>query len=476
MKEFQLSQNELLERLEQTLALLKKMQLEQAMETMTRQAEQLAEKQEQINRNIDSTSSENLSSMAQQEENLKNQFDQMKQNLSNLNQFANQSKLEDSHEYKSFKNAVENNQAGEYMNQMSQQLSDKNKDLAQDAGDKALNELMQMLSEMQNQMSAMTGANQSEIEKAYKRVINDTNLLSDHQEKLIEELSKIPPQSDLMQNLAERQQNLEKISQSLKGQISDLGKQSPFLSTELGNVVQNSISNMKKAVNSLTENQSYDSKIHQKEAMSDLNKTSLKLMEAMKRQKQLGKNSVSGDASQMETLAQQQKQLNQKTQKEVNNPGRQFNGPIKNRNSLKRLAGEQESIRKSMEQLSREFNESRKTMGRLDDISNEMRKVEESLRNGNSGDEILERQLKILTRMLDASRSLYKKDFSKQRQAETAKNQPIYIPPELKEYLLDDPINIEDRLKKYLGNNYPRQYEQQIKAYFKALLELEKKR
>jgi hypothetical protein len=50
------------------------------------------------------------------------------------------------------------------------------------------------------------------------------------------------------------------------------------------------------------------------------------------------------------------------------------------------------------------------------------------------------------------------------------------MPQDLPASLLDDRIEIEDRLRQFLGDNYPPQYEEQIKAYFRALLKAEAER
>ncbi|HOZ08386.1 MAG TPA: hypothetical protein PKW75_08880, partial [candidate division Zixibacteria bacterium] len=90
-----------------------------------------------------------------------------------------------------------------------------------------------------------------------------------------------------------------------------------------------------------------------------------------------------------------------------------------------------------------------------------------------AGPETIERQLRVYSRMLQASRSLQRKDFTEQRKAVTAEEQIYQVPPALPAELLNDRTNLEDRLRQYLGEHYPRQYEEQVKAYFKALLQTE---
>ena len=102
-----------------------------------------------------------------------------------------------------------------------------------------------------------------------------------------------------------------------------------------------------------------------------------------------------------------------------------------------------------------------------------MREVEEALSTGEVGSETTERQLKIYSRLLEASRSLQRRDFTEQRKASTASQAATYLPPALSSDILNDRSNLEDRLREYLGGNYPAQYEEQIKAYFKALLQIQ---
>ena len=66
----------------------------------------------------------------------------------------------------------------------------------------------------------------------------------------------------------------------------------------------------------------------------------------------------------------------------------------------------------------------------------------------------MQRQLKIYSRMLEATRSLQRKDYNDQRQAQSAESNKFYAPPGLTSELLGDPAGLEERLRKYLGDDY----------------------
>jgi hypothetical protein len=251
---------------------------------------------------------------------------------------------------------------------------------------------------------------------------------------------------------------------------------SPFVATEIQKIMDDAINGMKLATDGFDSRRSTQAQGNQVDAMVDLNRVALRLMESLDNQKQCNKGgSCNKPTQKLQAMCDKQNDLNQRTQKQCDKPGQlgQSDNAQQQREALKRLAGEQGQIRKSLEELNRESGGSRALLGRLDDIAKEMKKVEEDLQDGDIGPETAERQLRIYSRMLEATRSLQRRDYSEQRKSTTAEEQPTFVPPSLPPEIADDRVNLEDRLRKYLGKDYPPQYEEQIKAYFKALLQTE---
>ena len=477
LKDFKLSQEELLKRLERTMALLKKMQLEQKMEAMVRKMEELARKQEEMNSKTEESQKSELPKLASQEKDVENELEKLKKELEDLTKLSEEASMEKSEELKKFKEALEKTDVDEDMKKMQASMKSEDKEDSKKQGKKAHSKLMQMLSEMQKQMMAMQGGDKEKIKKEYSAAIDDANYLSKKQEELFTEAAVMQSQTLMMRDIAEKQQELLSSCNGLKNRISDLAKESPFVAAEIGKLLEDSFSKMDFAKKQFDDKNKSQGMQEQRDAMTNLNKASLRLMESMEQQKQCDKGgSCDKNTGNMQSLSEKQKKLNERTQQQCDNPNGETPKPGAgkgNRESLGRLAAEQSAIRKSVEELAQEFGGSRQILGRLDDIADEMKKVEEALANGETGEDITQRQIKIFSRMLEASRSLYKKDFSEQRQSKTALSTLMYIPPELSSDILNDNVKLEDRLQKYLGDDYPKQYEEQIKAYFKALLKIE---
>ncbi len=472
MKQFELTQKELMERLDRTLALLKKMQLEQKMESMVRKAEDLVARQEQNNESTEKSPNEQLPQLSKSEKDIQKGLEDLKKEVEELRQAMKDAQQEQSTEAQKFADAVEKTDANQDMQQMSQSLQQQQKSEASKQGKQASTKLHQMLSEMQKQQMAMKGANSEEIKRAMRRAIDDANYLSKNQEDLLKEAAEINPNSMVLRDMAEKQQDLSAASNGLKNSIEELGKESPFIAAELQNLIQKATQNMETATQQFDDKQGMRAVNEQRNAMVNLNLAALRLMESLEQQSNCDKGgNCDKNMAKLEQMSQKQNQINQQTQ-QCNNPGQMQQG--EGRQTLERLAGEQGSLRKSMEQLEQEFGNSRQILGRLDDIAKEMKEIEEDMQDGEIGQETAEKQLRVYSRMLEASRSLQRKDFTEQRKANTASDNPVFIPEALTADMLNDRNAFEDRLKQFLGDNYPPQYEEQIKAYFRALLQVEK--
>jgi hypothetical protein len=472
MKQFELSQKEIMERLERTLALLKKMQLEQKMEAMVRKAEDLVQRQEKNNETTDQSKNEQLPQLSKTEKEIEKALDELKKEVAEMREAMKEAKMEESKEAQKFAEAVEKTDANQDMQQMSQSLQEQQKSEASKSGKKASTKLHQMLSEMQQQQMAMKGENNEAIKQAMRRAIDDANYLSNNQESLLKEAAEMNQNSPVLRDMAEKEQDLSAASNGLKNAIQELGKQSPFVAAELQGLIQKATQYMESATQQFDDRQGMRAVNDQRNAMVNLNMAALRMMESLEEQSKCDKGgNCDKNMAKLEQLSQKQNQLNQQTQ-QCNNPGQ--SKPGEGRQSLERLAGEQGSIRKSMEELEREFGDSRQVLGRLDDIAKEMKDIEEDMADGDIGEDTSERQLRVYSRMLEATRSLQRKDFTEQRKAATASDNPVFLPEALSADLLNDRAAFEDRLRQFLGDNYPPQYEEQIKAYFRALLQVEK--
>jgi hypothetical protein len=138
---------------------------------------------------------------------------------------------------------------------------------------------------------------------------------------------------------------------------------------------------------------------------------------------------------------------------------------------MQRLAAEQGAVRKGLARLEKEFGNRSEVLGKLDDMGEEMKKVVGDLERLKVDQSTLDRQKKILSRLLDAEKSMRERDFSEKRRAEVGEDVSRPSPKELSTDLLQPGQIAKDDLSKFLEESYPKEYDQLIKEYFKALSE-----
>ncbi|MCK5590535.1 MAG: hypothetical protein KAI72_01145, partial [Candidatus Pacebacteria bacterium] len=166
-------------------------------------------------------------------------------------------------------------------------------------------------------------------------------------------------------------------------------------------------------------------------------------------------------------LSQQQMNLNQLTQ-QLN----QGKLSAQQRAQLQRLAEQQDMIRKSLGQLNKESQESgqsKKLAANLEKILKEMEEVITNLRSEKVNDDLVQSQEKILSKLLDAQRSINERDFEKQRESESGKTFTRESPPELDLTTEEGMDRLRNELMKAAREGYTRDYEELIRKYYEAL-------
>jgi len=173
----------------------------------------------------------------------------------------------------------------------------------------------------------------------------------------------------------------------------------------------------------------------------------------------------------MQGMCDKQSGVNEQTQKlgQCGGPGMELS--LSQQAALERLAAEQEAVRKTLSELEGEFGNRSEILGRLDELGDEMKKVVGDFERMQVDQSTLDRQEKILSRLLDAEKSLRERDYSRQRRAEAGEDVFRPSPKQLSSEVARKEGTAKDDLSRFMQETYPKEYEQLIKDYFKALSE-----
>jgi hypothetical protein len=206
-------------------------------------------------------------------------------------------------------------------------------------------------------------------------------------------------------------------------------------------------------------------------AMQDLNEAAASLMQALSSCQSSQCSSGAQECLQnMASLASRQGALNEACKGMCPTDLETAGMSMQARSQLARLAAEQRAIKEGVEATAQTYSEEAELAGRVDDLVGEMEEIARSIERRQLDRSIIERQERILSRLLDAQRSVRRRDYTQRRQAESGENvsdrqSPPDAPSETRSQLT------REDLLRALKEGYPPEYESLIKAYFKALSE-----
>lgn len=294
----------------------------------------------------------------------------------------------------------------------------------------------------------------------------------------MERAAPLEPTSLSLRDMAAEQEALRAATERLATQLDELGKKSTCVSNKLGQNLSGSAGRMQKSAEALSERQGPVARDNQRESLFDLNQAAQQLVDGMEKNSGQCNNPGSGSCDKpggqgpmgkMETLSQQQGRLNQQM------PGHEQGGgstmSVEERQQLSRLKAEQEAIQRGVNDVQSELGDRRDLPGRLDKLAEEMQRVIEDMGHSQVTEETRERQRRIYTRMLDFQHSLHKQDYKDERKAQFGDDMLRASPA-----VLDPSRGLTDEeyarlLTRYQEEGYPKEYEETIKEYFRALLE-----
>ncbi|GAB4376780.1 MAG: hypothetical protein Kow0042_23480 [Calditrichia bacterium] len=470
MERFQLSVEQFEKSIERAYELFKRVKLEQMMDELVQLAEKIKEGQQQINEKLQdkNLSPEDLQQLGTNEQNLEKQSEYLEEQIGETNEEYKKLMQEYSELLEEARQYMNEEQFTEMMQQMQQQMSAGEQQQAHQTGEqlKAKMEMLQNMLQMarQNMMSMQ----KQELTEAMQKAIHDMLSTSFEQEYLAKRSSQTSAASSQVNQIAIQQSQLQQSTKQLIEQLIDISNKTFLLSPQMNSIMAQVMKNIDQSIDALENRDTRRAANSQIKAMGGLNQALLMMQNSLQQMAQAS--SASGFQEFMEQLQQmagQQGQLNQETMSmfQMSQQGRlQLSA-----DDLGRLAAQQEMIRQSMEQLSEEMGSRRDVLGRMGELGEEMEEVVKMLKAQRLDRKVIERQERILSRLLDAQKSIREKEYSRKREAEREKEVLAKSPPQIKEELLKKEDRLRRELMESLEEGYAPEYRELIKLYYEAL-------
>jgi hypothetical protein len=473
LQQFQFSEEQFRKSIERTVNLLKRIQVEQKVDEMVKRAEALQKSQDELRENLaqhppaDKNAAEE---QARAQHDLQDKAGAMERELKELEKKMQEFPAEmPVREMQDLQSTLEKSEMDAAMQQSTEQIRQGDYQQAQQRQQKASQALGDLKHGLQQMKQTMMQNQQKQVVQEMERATKDLLEISKREEDLKNESRGLDPTSQQFRENAQQQMEAMRDLGNVTGRLSLLSQKTFSISPEMGKSIGEAMHNMDRAMESLEQRNGNQASQQQGAAMGGLNQTAAQLQEAIQGMMQGGGQGMGmpGFMQRLQQLSGMQQGINDATQGLTPQQAAEMG----------RLAGEQGMVRKSLEDLAREANRSgdlSKLLGDLNRIAQDMREVQTDLAQGNVNPETLHKQERILSRMLDAQRSMRERDYEKRRKSETgvdvARQGPLNLDPSTPE----GRSKLQQDLLRALEEGYSRDYEELIRKYFDALQKQER--
>ena len=507
LMEANFNQEQFLQQLDRIKSLYEQMLIQQKLEAAVNQAKELLEHQERVMEQVtDLTgqanqdregnqtgdaqrlpqSSEDLNTrgdaLAKQEDRLVEELQNLHQKLDELveqmSKHANLKRVAD--DVQLTNQYARNEQVTQKIQSASSQMRNGRMRGAMQSGEQAQQGLSELHQGLDNALEFMQGANADETLTAIREAIRSGLYLSRTHEQVMDGTNEIlesghgqyiTGEVKQLQTLAANELSLVAGLNLLSDRLWELGQNQMHVDPKTVWRLNAAGDAFERSARALEDRKPSFAVPIQTQGLADLNQAISDLLKAMNQMNmQMNMAGMENMLEQLQQLVQNQGQLNEMAQ-QLNQQMRQQGRTPTNEQLLRRLAFEQQTVREATERLAEMMEKLSEVLGDLRSVSEEMKKVEAELQAGNLNQQVLDKQRKILTRMLESSKSLQKREVSKKRRSKVAKAPTAAKndAPSLDPKLLETIRQLESSLRSGQSERFPPQYRELIEQYFKAL-------
>jgi len=481
-EEFQMTQEQLMENLDRTLSLLKRMQVEQRVEDMKALSEKLGEMQEKVSEALEDGSM-SQEQMQEMQDRITEGSELLEEGLKELAKMMKEFPDMPSDKAQELSDQTQENSPSQKSGQCSSSMSSGNNSQCKSQSKELSEQFEQTAEQLAKLQQEMQDMLSQETMDAIRRAVFGLLDLSSRQEEILDQLAPNPRDREFVRSFIVRTSHINNGLTRITSEVISIAEKNIMISPAIGAMLGNGLKQMTSMLKELEQGRGYSASPAGYEAMASMNVAAEKLLETMDMMNSQSSSSCGGGQSffqKMQGMCQKQGGINQATMPLAgqgmpgSQPGGQPGGMTPDQMAAAgRLAAEQEAVRKSMEELAGEAEQRSDIAGRMDDILGDMDEVIKDLRNRGADERTLQRQERILNRMLDIQKSLHKQEFEERRKSKTADEIVRPSPDQLPEDLGERRDVLQQQLLRALNQPYPKEYEELIKSYFNSLRESE---
>jgi hypothetical protein len=479
MEQLKASEDQFRKSLERTIELLKRIAIEQKLDEVIKRAEEMKKQQGDLKQQASKSSSsdqQKRDELAKKQDDLQKQMGSLEKATSevkkSMEEFPQEMPLQ---EMSKAEQSMKQKQTGKKMNSAAQQMRSGDMQDAEKNQEESEKDLSEMEEELSNVQKQLQDNQQKQIVNEMRKQLQNVIELSKNEESLKNTSKEIDPNSPSFRESAEHQNDVMNDLGKVANAMAELSKKTFAVNPEMSREIGNAQKGMQDAMQNMETRNPVGTSQKQGEAMGSLNRAASMMQSAINAMGKGGKggSGMAGLMGRLGQMAGEQSGINDGTQQAMGKGGNPGQGmSAEQQASYQRLANQQSSLQKSLQDLSEEAKntgEFSKLLGDLDHVARQMQEIVGDLNQGEVNPQTLEKQDRILSRLLDASRSARERDYEKRRKAEAGKNYPQLSPAEIDLTTQEGRNRLREEMLKVREGKYSQDYEDLIRKYFEEL-------
>jgi hypothetical protein len=437
MEQSKLDREQLQKDIERAMEMFKQFKAEQKAQELMKKLDNLKSRQDALNEQTEKKNSKDEEiKLKEKQDELNKEMEKLKEGVNELKDLKKETSTPQTEDMQKLGENQEG--AKNDMNNASEQMSKGNQGKASESQKNASKKMKEMMDQLDSMAASAASEQDAENLEDLRDILENLIKISFDQEDLRDGLRKLRPNDPQMNQKAQDQRKIRDDMNMLRDSLYALASRVPDISKFVTDEVKQVQRSIERSIEFIGDRNLGMAGNDQQMAMTSMNNLANMLSDAMENMMQQMKKKgqpmssgvckkPGGKKPNMMQLGMQQKELNQKLQ-DMMKLGKM------DPKQLSRMAAEQEMIRQQLKEAEEQMNEDGKPgMGNMDKVKEDMEKTEQDLMNNIITQETLLRQQKILSRMLDASKSVRERDMEEQRQSKSGSQQDRVSPAELNE-------------------------------------------
>ncbi|MFT5858282.1 MAG: hypothetical protein ACI865_000366 [Flavobacteriaceae bacterium] len=497
LEEAEMSAEDMKRQLDRSLEMLKRLEVNEKVDAIEDELNALSEEQQKLKDDIAKKKDGSDEGDKKKQDDIESKFDELKDDLKELDslneELGTPMELGDPEE-KADEVSEDMEDAKESMDKGKDQKAGE----SQEGAAEKMKEMAESLDMMQKQSNE---EKQGEDIDMLRNILESLVVLSFDQEDVMRRLSRLTDTDPAFKKYSRRQRKIVDDTKIVRDSLYALAKRQPKIATYIDDELNQIKSNHELSLEDIDERRRVDMGVHQQYAMTSYNNLALMLNESLQEMQQQMQSMMQGSGScdkpggkgkgkpgpgkmsggDMKDMLKKQledmkKGANPGGKAPGDKPGTKPGGKdgmgggmgLGNK-QIAKMAAQQAAMRKQLEKMRRELNKDGKGQGNgLSPLIDELEQQEKDLVNKRFGNNMVQRQKEILTRLLESEKALMERGIDEKRESQAGKKENYGNHIQFDQYNKEKLRQIE--MLRSVDPAYNKYYKDRANEYFNRML------